>query len=149
QRQPVILALRPAVFDIDIAVLNIACFIQALPECGRVAFELCLGLAAEIPDHRYRRTLRPRRHRPNSRAPDPRNELPPSHSITSSARMRIGMLHLSGCTRDPLQLSMRVEIVCFKHAADICGVPTSPQLSITSSAVASSVRGTVRPSISA
>src|SRR6516165_3751916 len=39
-------------------------------------------------DHRHRRLLRPRHHRPGRRAPEPRDELPPSdHSITLSARL--------------------------------------------------------------
>src|SRR5262249_20743581 len=54
-RQPVILALRPAVFDIDITVLHIACFIQPLQERGEITLELGCGLAAEIPNYRHRR----------------------------------------------------------------------------------------------
>src|SRR5262249_54297153 len=42
----------------------------------------------EIPHDRHRRLLRPRHHRPRRRTPKDRNELPPFHSMTSSARTR-------------------------------------------------------------
>jgi hypothetical protein len=37
------------------------------------------GQGAEEPDHWHRWLLRPRRERPSRRAPEPRDELPPSH----------------------------------------------------------------------
>jgi hypothetical protein len=36
-------------------------------------------LGVEEPDHRQCRLLSPRHHRPRRRAPEPRDELPPSH----------------------------------------------------------------------
>src|SRR5262245_18348474 len=41
---------------------------------------------AEKTDHRHRRLLRARRHRPRRRATEERDELAPFHSMTSSAR---------------------------------------------------------------
>jgi len=41
--------------------------------------------AVDEPDHRHRRLLRIRRVRPRRRAAEQRDELPPFHSITSSA----------------------------------------------------------------
>src|SRR5262249_54464189 len=46
----------------------------------------CRGL--QNPYHWHRRLLRPRRQRPYRRPAKPRDEFPPSHSITSSARNR-------------------------------------------------------------
>src|SRR5262245_4956059 len=64
----------------------VAGFLQALTECGHhwhVAVRRC---AVEEPDHRHCRLLRARRERPCRRAAEQRDELAPSHSITSSAR---------------------------------------------------------------
>src|SRR6266849_749774 len=64
---------------------HIALFEKATAECsedGRF-----LGYAAEKTDHRHRRLLRARNDRPrDSHAAEKRDEFPPPHSITSSAR---------------------------------------------------------------
>jgi hypothetical protein len=49
---------------------RLSSFMQALSDWGA---------GAEITDHRQRRLLRARRYRPRRRAPEPRDELPPSH----------------------------------------------------------------------
>ena len=64
RRQPVMLALRPSVFDGDIAMVNVARVVQALPERDQWGLELGGGLTVEEPDHRQRRLLRTHRERP-------------------------------------------------------------------------------------
>src|SRR2546423_10886885 len=80
-------ALGPAVFDRHVPALDIAKFLQALTECiqhGPVSIERC---AVEKANHRHRLLLCARRKRPcRCRAAAQRDELAPSHSITSSAR---------------------------------------------------------------
>src|SRR5262249_53958570 len=83
--QPIISALRPAVFDRHVPALDIARLLQALTECiqhGPVSLERC---AVEEPDHRHRALLCAGRERPRSRNADQYDELAPVHSITSSA----------------------------------------------------------------
>src|SRR5262249_47449914 len=78
--------LGPAIFDRHVAALDIAGFVETLPDGVKSAgFAV---RAAEQPDHRHRRLLRPRRHRPRRcRAAEQRDEVaPPDHSMTSSAR---------------------------------------------------------------
>jgi hypothetical protein len=85
--QRIVAAVRPTVFDRGVAAFDEACLGEALskarellgPRGGR------RGTVQE-PDDRHRRLLRPRHHRPRRRAPEPRDERPPIHSITSSAR---------------------------------------------------------------
>src|SRR5262249_58596209 len=80
------MALRPAVFDRDMAALNVAGFFQSLAKSSYQVFRTVSGSAVEKPDHRYRRLLRPRRKRPRNRcSAKKRDELAASHSITSSA----------------------------------------------------------------
>ena len=86
RRQSIVLALRPAIFDRHILALDIAGFFQALAERGQRCGVLVRRYAAEEPDHRHRRLLRPRRKRPGRRAAEKRDEIAPLHSITSSAR---------------------------------------------------------------
>ena len=86
-RQSIVLTLRPAIFDRHVAAFDIAGFAQALAECAPRSGAYSAGRPAiEKPDHRHRRLLRARRQRPRRRAAEPRDELAPSHSITSSAR---------------------------------------------------------------
>src|SRR5215475_15359283 len=62
--QPIISALRPAVFNRHVPALDIARFLQTLTECvqhGPVSVERC---AVEKPDHRRSWLLRLRRERP-------------------------------------------------------------------------------------
>src|SRR5262249_5955577 len=77
-----------AIFDGDVLALDESGLVQALPECTDKLSRAGRPRAAEEPDHRHRRLLRARRDRPRRRAADERDELPPSHSITSSARAR-------------------------------------------------------------
>src|SRR5262249_18705288 len=79
RRQPVILALSPAVFDAYIPVFDIAGVIQALAERGQGVLVLRGGLGVEEPDHRQRRLLRPRRQRPSGCASDVADKFAPSH----------------------------------------------------------------------
>jgi len=74
-RQSVNLASRPAVFDVDIAVLDITGFIQALAERGDVVRKLGGGLAVEKSDHRYPRLLRPRPERPRRKRGSARGQM--------------------------------------------------------------------------
>src|SRR6516225_2709640 len=84
--QPIISAIRPAVFDRHVSALDIARLLQALTECiqhGPVSVERC---PVQKPYHRHRRLLRACRERPRCcRAAEQRDELAPLHSITSSA----------------------------------------------------------------
>jgi hypothetical protein len=80
RRQPIILIFRPTVFNLNVPAHNIAGVLQALEKRnGEVLVVIISGLYAEIPNHRHRRLLRPRRERPRRRAPEPRHELPPPH----------------------------------------------------------------------
>src|SRR5262249_12673825 len=84
-RQSVKLALRPTVFDGYVSALDIAGLFEA-PTERRYRHRRGRGRVEE-PDLRDdARLLRPCREGPRHRAPEPCNELPPPHSITSSAR---------------------------------------------------------------
>src|SRR5262249_40431618 len=80
-------AFRPAIFDRDVAALDIARFRQGLAQGGEAAaHQIAWRHAAEKSDHWYR-LLRARRERPRGRRPtEQRDELAALHSITSSAR---------------------------------------------------------------
>src|SRR5262249_12047587 len=83
----IVLILRPAVFDSHVLALDIAGFAQAPTERAQTAREHVRRFTAEVSDHGHRRLLRVRRERPcRRRAAEQRDELPPLHSITSSAR---------------------------------------------------------------
>src|SRR6516162_4454913 len=60
-----------------------ASFAQAFTESSGSSH--AIGTTVEEPNHRHRRLLRLRHHRPRGRAPEPRDECPPPHWITSSA----------------------------------------------------------------
>src|SRR5262249_36296029 len=81
-------AFRPAIFDRDVAALDIARFRQGLAQGGETAaHQIAWRRAAEKSDHRHRRLLRARCERPRRRrAAEQRDEIAPPHSITSSAR---------------------------------------------------------------
>src|SRR5262249_43918922 len=76
---------RKAEQDFDISPFRIPAFIEAAPQAGHPRRITVRSSGAEIADHWYCRLLRERRERPNRRATKARDELPPSHSITSSA----------------------------------------------------------------
>src|SRR5262249_40672611 len=86
-RQPTDLIVRPAIFDRYVLALNVAHFTQASAEWHYVTCALFRRTKGEIPNHRHRRVLRTRRHRPRSRrAAEQGDELAALHySITSSA----------------------------------------------------------------
>src|SRR5262245_4652107 len=66
-RQSIVMFLRPAVFDRDILPLDITGFLKTFTE-GSHKERVSSGCsAAEKPDHRHRRLLRPRRERPRGR----------------------------------------------------------------------------------
>jgi hypothetical protein len=71
---------RPTIFDRHILALDVARFIQALPEGDHPRFGFGFRQSgSDHADHRHRRLLRPRRERPRGRhAADERDELAPS-----------------------------------------------------------------------
>src|SRR5262249_42164061 len=86
RRQPVILTIRPPIFDQHVAALYVANFTQT-PSQRNNPFDS--RTSVEIPNHRRRRLLRARRQRPRShRAAEQRYERAALHSITLSARSR-------------------------------------------------------------
>src|SRR5262245_3393398 len=85
--QSVVLIVRPAIVDQEILLLHITALVQALVERGYRRLIVSLSRAAEKSKRQHPRLLRARRERPPSRrAPEQRDEIAPSHSITSSAR---------------------------------------------------------------
>src|SRR5262249_58637903 len=87
RRQPVVAAIRPPILEGDIAALAVAHVAQALTQDLQ---EIRVGrrrAAAQDADYGHRlRARRERRGDGGRRAAEHRNELAPSHSITSSAR---------------------------------------------------------------
>ena len=81
---------RPASVDPDVAALCPPELLEPLPECGDegLSFPVALGIAHQHADPPHALgLLRARRERPRScRAPEERDEVAASHSITSSAR---------------------------------------------------------------
>src|SRR6516165_2820399 len=83
-RQLIILAWGPAVFDGNVLALGIAGFVQASPEGDQTEI---LGLSgAKKANNRHRLLRAGRQRRRGGGAAQQHYELPPSHSITSSAR---------------------------------------------------------------
>src|SRR5262249_37534578 len=84
--QWIVLSVSPAIVQGDVPTFDESGIIQALPDHrdeGRVDGG---RTGAEYANHRHRRLLRARHERPRRRrAAEQRDELPPSHSITSSA----------------------------------------------------------------
>src|SRR5262249_13179535 len=80
-RQSIILAFRPAIFDLDVLAFDISCLFQSLAErtqADRVSGQV-RRCAAEEPDHWHRGLLRARRERPrNRRAAECSQQFPPS-----------------------------------------------------------------------
>src|SRR5262249_49144934 len=79
------LSLRPAVLDRDSAALVPAKFTQPFHEGANPTAPVGRSARAQEAYSRQRWLLRARRNRPRRRAADKRDELPPPHSITSSA----------------------------------------------------------------
>jgi hypothetical protein len=95
RRQPVVLPLRPAKLDRDIAALDVAGIAQALAESVDQVAE-CVGrAAANESDHRHRRLLRARRERPRDRAAEQGDELAPSHRVPSIGQLLLAY-HTAG-----------------------------------------------------
>src|SRR5262249_59505797 len=75
-----------AIFDCNIAALNIAGLVQAQMECCQQMGKFCRGLTVQKSNNWHCRLLRPRRERPRGcRAAKKRYERAALHSITSSA----------------------------------------------------------------
>jgi hypothetical protein len=71
-------AFHPAIFDRHVLARDIPSFLQTVAEADHKVRECVGGPSAEIPDHRHRRLLRPRRERPrNHRAAEQRDEIAP------------------------------------------------------------------------
>src|SRR5262249_5166840 len=85
RRQPIVLQLGKAVFDPHIAALDKASLGETLTERRQIVRSHLGRSAVEKPDHWHRLLPCTRRERPCSRAAEQRYELPPLHSITSSA----------------------------------------------------------------
>src|SRR5262249_20061739 len=84
--ESVVVAVRPAIFDHYVLRFDISGIFQASAERTQSVGKEFWGIAAEKSDYRHRRLLRSRRKRPHRASPaEKRDELAPSHSITSSA----------------------------------------------------------------
>jgi putative ABC transport system substrate-binding protein len=85
--QTIIPPFCPAIFDRHALAFDIAGFLQTLAKRAQSVRERIGRCRMEKPDHRHRRLLRARPERPRRhRAAEQSDELPPRHSITSSAR---------------------------------------------------------------
>src|SRR5262249_1010212 len=85
-RQPIVLIFGPTIFDCDVPALSKASRAQASKEGGYRRRPLLSRCTAKDSNHPRRRLLRPRRTRPRDcRAAEQRDEVAPSHSISSSA----------------------------------------------------------------
>jgi hypothetical protein len=80
--QSIVLAFSPAELDCNVLTFDVTAFGQTVPERGHKTRERRGRSAVQIPHHRHRRLLRPRRERPcRRRAAEQRDELAASHSI--------------------------------------------------------------------
>jgi len=85
--QSIRLIVSPALLDDDIASFDEPFLAQPFAEFRHEVRKRRGERVAKKPDHRHRSLLRVRRNRPrSSRATEQRDEVPPFHSITSSAR---------------------------------------------------------------
>jgi hypothetical protein len=86
RRKSVVATLGPAIFDRDVLALDIALLCQPFTECSNQGCRVLGRPAPEKPDDRRHRLLRMRREEPcGCPASSKRDELPPSHPITSDA----------------------------------------------------------------
>ena len=67
RRQPIILVLRPAIFDRDVAAFDVAGFAQPFEKSGQLPRVIFGRSRIDKPNHRHRRLLRTRRQRPRCR----------------------------------------------------------------------------------
>src|SRR6516165_3181172 len=85
-RQSIVLVLGEAIDDCYVLALHIANLFEALAKCAQTVRHRVGRSGVEQPNYRHRRLLRARRERPrHRRAAKQRDNLPPSHSMTSSA----------------------------------------------------------------
>src|SRR5215203_2272353 len=82
---PIVVPFGPAIFDLHIASLDISCFAQALVERAQPSSEELRREAAETSNGRHSRLLRDGNVRPCRCPAESDKEIPPPHSITSSA----------------------------------------------------------------
>src|ERR1043166_860521 len=87
-RQSIIFAFSPAILNPHTSALNIAGVVQALVERVHTIRPRVRRFATEKSDDRHRGFLRTCSDRPHGRTASQCNEIPPPHSITSSARRR-------------------------------------------------------------
>src|SRR5262249_49383915 len=84
-RQTIVLAIRPAVFDLYVLPVYVAAVPETLQKTAHIRRE-GVGRCAVEEAHHGHRLLPARGHRPrNPRSGEKRDELAPPHSITSSA----------------------------------------------------------------
>jgi hypothetical protein len=80
-REPIVVVVRRAKFDGDVAAFDVAGFPQALAECRPRQLGRLGRCSVEISDHRHRRLLRARRERPRCRAAAKQDdEIAPSYT---------------------------------------------------------------------
>src|SRR6516165_11385374 len=84
-RQSIVLVLGEAVDDCYVLALHIADVFEAQAECAQTVHHRVRRSGVKEPNHGHRRLLRARRKRPCCRTSNTGDELPPPHSITSSA----------------------------------------------------------------
>src|SRR5262249_44039334 len=100
----------PAIFDRDRAALDPTEVVEPPRECGRPPpFRQRCAVAQEPDNWSLRRLLRARHHRPSRRAAEQRDEVAPSHSITSSAAAS----SLSGTVRPSALAVLRLRVVSY------------------------------------
>ena len=93
-RDAIVLALRPTVFDRNIAAFYIARFAEALVKRAQSPAPLGGRLRTEEADHRRRRLLRTRRKRPNDRrAAEKRGQVFSSSDVACHVTLRLGVIH--------------------------------------------------------
>src|SRR3954464_3856455 len=97
-----------AVLDHDILTVDKACFFQPLARRGQKVRGVRESSASKETDHRNR-LLRPRHKRPRSRTCKARDEFPPLHSITSSARTS----SVGGTSRPSAFAAFRLRVVSY------------------------------------
>src|SRR6516164_2599668 len=90
----IILAERPPVFDCHILALEEAAIGQTLAKPGQKMRGVSRRPATEIPNHRHRLLLRPRRERPRSRAAEQRDEIAAPHAEHRASSPGVGHRYL-------------------------------------------------------
>jgi hypothetical protein len=119
-RQAIVLSLRPAIFDCNVATLDIAGLSEALLDCCDIRRVRGRRYAGQDSDHRHRRLLRARRERPRRCRPtDERDEI---------ASFQLVELHSVAASQGRLQdielarISQRVSERRYNLIAVSCGI---------------------------